>query len=179
MLRRSGAKTGDLVYVSGTIGAAEGGLACLKEIATPINAPDRELLIQRYRLPEPRLSLGQALRGLATSAIDVSDGLLADLGHVADASRVRIVVDAARVPVHAALTALWGEETVVHASTAGDDYEIAFTAPASMCRQIAEAANSCGIPVTEIGRVEEGAGTVFVDKSGREISVAQKGFRHF
>ena len=111
-------------------------------------------------------------------SIDILPGWMQAISHLSPAT---YALDGVRkglidgVP----LTALWGEETVVHASTAGDDYEIAFTAPASMCRQIAEAANSCGIPVTEIGRVEEGAGTVFVDKSGREISVAQKGFRHF
>jgi len=173
MIRRSGAKLGDGVYVSGTIGDAGGGLAVLQNGSGPAE------LIERYRLPSPRLALGRALRGVAGAAIDVSDGLLADLGHIADVSRVRIAVEAARIPRSAALRALWGDtvDAIVRAATAGDDYEIAFTAARE--ERVMEAAGRAGIPVIRIGRVEEGAGLVLHDAQGREIAVARAGFTHF
>ncbi len=109
-------------------------------------ADDR--LVARYRLPTPRLALGQALRGLASASLDVSDGLMADLGHIAEVSKVRIAVEAAAIPRSAALRALWGDgaEAIVRAVTAGDDYELAFTAPAS-AREAIQAAScqrQCG-----------------------------------
>jgi len=121
--QRCGARQGDLVFVSGTIGDAGLGLELLKkgEIA-PVTP------IARYRLPDPRVALGRALRGIASAAIDVSDGLLADLGHIADVSRVRIVVEGARLPISAAVRRAWGKTSIVRAASAGDDYEIAFTA---------------------------------------------------
>ncbi|HTK80486.1 MAG TPA: thiamine-phosphate kinase [Rhizomicrobium sp.] len=182
VLRRSGAKPGDLVYVSGMVGAAGGGLACLKapQSFASLSLVDRGSLINRYRLPEPRLSLGQALHGIATSAIDVSDGLLADLGHIAEASGARIVIEGGRIPVPRPLRTIWGDDdALVRAATTGDDYEIAFTAPSSMRTEIAKASTQSGVPVTEIGHVEAGAGLVLLGEQGREISVPEKGFSHF
>jgi thiamine-monophosphate kinase len=163
MVRRGGAKAGDHVFVTGAIGDSAGGLAILKG-----EAQGSGRLVARYRLPEPRVSLAPALRD-ATAAIDVSDGLIADLGHVAEASGVRIAVDAGLIPRSPDLRALWGdsEAAIVRAATAGDDYEVAFTAS----RPLAGA--------TRIGRVEEGAGVVLLDAEGREIAVARKGFTHF
>ena len=89
----------------------------------------RDALIARYRVPEPPVGFAAALREIATAAIDVSDGLIADLGHLASASGVRIVIDGAAVPLSAPLKALWGADTLLRAVTAGDDYQIAFTAP--------------------------------------------------
>jgi thiamine-monophosphate kinase len=173
MIRRSGAKPGDGVYVSGTIGDAGGGLAVLQSGNGPAE------LIECYRLPSPRLALGRALRGVASAAIDVSDGLIADLSHIADVSRVRIAVEAARIPRSPALRALWGDtaDAVVRAATAGDDYEIAFTASSE--EKVMEAARRAGVPVTRIGRVEEGARVVMRDSEGREIAVTHAGFTHF
>jgi len=173
MIRRSGAKAGDGVYISGTIGDAGGGLAVLQSGGGPAE------LIERYRLPSPRLALGRALRGVASAAIDVSDGLLADLAHIADVSSVRISVEAARIPRSAALRALWGDTpaAIVHAATAGDDYEIAFTSAHE--EQVMEAAGQAGVSVTRIGHVEQGAGLVVHDPEGREIAVARAGFTHF
>ncbi|HTW35710.1 MAG TPA: thiamine-phosphate kinase [Rhizomicrobium sp.] len=173
MIRRAGARPGDLVFVSGTIGDAGGGLAVLKE-----NRSGAEL-VARYRVPEPRLSLGLALRGLASASLDVSDGLMADLGHIADVSKVRIEVEAARIPLSKALKALWGADAANRAATAGDDYEIAFTAPASRRGDVANAAARSGVAVTEIGRVVAGAGAVLLDASGRDIAIAKRGYTHF
>ncbi|HEY0283552.1 MAG TPA: thiamine-phosphate kinase [Rhizomicrobium sp.] len=178
MIRRSGARAGDGVYVSGTIGDAGGGLALLSGESADIGADEAGLLIGRYRLPSPRLALGRALRGVASAALDVSDGLIADLSHIADVSRVRIVVEAGLIPRSSALRALWGDspEAIVRAATAGDDYEIAFTASEA---KAGEAAGLGGAAVTRIGRVEEGAGVALLDSDGREIEVAHTGFTHF
>jgi len=173
MIRRAGARPGDLVFVSGTIGDAGGGLAVLKENRS---VPE---LIARYRVPEPRLALGPLLRGLATASLDVSDGLIADLGHIADVSRVRIEVDAARIPLSKALQTLWGAETAVRAATSGDDYEIAFTAPASRRGDVANAAARSRVAVAEVGRVVSGEGVALLDASGNAITLARSGYTHF
>ena len=177
MIRRAGAQPGDLVFVSGTIGDAGGGLAVLKE-NRPEDMPMPEL-VARYRVPEPRLALGPALRGLASASLDVSDGLMADLGHIAEVSKVRIEVEAARIPLSNALRGLWGAEAAARAAVAGDDYEIAFTAPASRRADVANAAARSGVAVTEIGRVAAGEGAVLLDASGREIALARSGYTHF
>jgi thiamine-monophosphate kinase len=173
MIRRAGARPGDPVFVTGTIGDAGGGLSVLKE-----NRSDAAL-IARYRVPEPRLALGPLLRGIASASLDVSDGLVADLGHIADVSHVRIEVDAARIPLSTALKTLWGEEAAVRAATAGDDYEIAFTAPASRRADVAGAAARSGVAVTEIGRVVAGEGVVLLDAAGCEIALSRAGYTHF
>jgi thiamine-monophosphate kinase len=179
MIRRAGAKVGDGVYVSGTIGDAGGGLALLKGEGANISGRDAGMLIERYRLPSPRLALGRALRGVASAALDVSDGLIADLSHITEVSRVRIAVEAARIPRSLALRALWGDtqEAIVCAATAGDDYEIAFAASSE--GKVGDAAKLAGVGVTRIGRVEEGSGVALLDSNGREIAVARAGFTHF
>ena len=181
MLRRAGAKSGELVFVSGTIGDGGGGLAVLKNEITGLSPTDRDYLTSRYRLPTPRVTLGQALRGIASSALDVSDGLIADLGHIADVSGVHIVVEAARMPLSPALKQAWGTtiEAIARAATSGDDYEITFTAPASSRERVMQAAKDSGTPVTEIGRVEAGQGVALLDAGGREVPLARKGFAHF
>ena len=181
MTRRTGAKPGDAVFVSGTIGDAGGGLALLKGQGETLSPNARDALIARYRLPEPRLTLGRSLVGVASAALDVSDGLIADSGHIAKQSRVRIVVEAPRIPLSSALAELWGRDAraVTHAATSGDDYEIAFTAPKSARAAIAKAAKNGGVTVHEIGWVEEGSGVVLLDEKGVSISVARPGFTHF
>lgn len=180
MLRRAGARPGELVFVTGTIGDSGGGLALLRDGAgDALAAAHRNYLIDRYRLPDPPVVLGRSLRNLATAAIDVSDGLIADLGHIALASGVRIVVDAPAVPRSDALDALWGGD-VVRAATAGDDYQIAFTAPAAHRADIEQTAREDGaIRVSAIGRVVDGEGVVLLDAQGRAIAVPRPGFTHF
>jgi len=171
---RNGAKPGDLVFVTGTIGDSAGGLAALK-------AKRREpQLIKRYRVPEPRVAFGRRLRGIARAAIDVSDGLLADLGHIADVSTVHIEIDAARVPLSAALRRAWGssQATTVRAATAGDDYEIAFTAPRRHRETIFKAAKAARTRVTGIGVVTKGSGVVLMGQAGKPIRVKRAGWQH-
>jgi thiamine-monophosphate kinase len=178
--RRSGAKPGDLVFVSGRIGDAGAGLALLQE-KSRAKGKSYTTLVSRYRLPEPRLALGRALRGIAHATIDVSDGLLADLGHIAETSKVRIAIKADAIPLSAAFVDKLGKKrrAIVHAATAGDDYEIAFTAPPSARDALKRAAAQTGTPVTEIGRVEGGKGVVLLDASGKRIPVKRAGYTHF
>jgi thiamine-monophosphate kinase len=166
MIRRSDAKPGDHVFVSGTIGDAGAGLAILQ--GETARETDAAFLIGRYRQPTPRVSLGPKLRGLANASLDVSDGLIADLGHIAETSQVRIVVEADAIPRSDALKVF--DPDIVRAATAGDDYEIAFTASAAI---------PAGLPVTRIGRVEAGQGVVLLDGQGQEIAVPKAGFTHF
>ncbi|HEX3811057.1 MAG TPA: thiamine-phosphate kinase [Rhizomicrobium sp.] len=181
MIRRAGAQPGDLVFVTGTIGDSGGGLALLRGETAKLSDEDRNTLIARYRVPQPRVTFGPSLMGLASASIDVSDGLLADLGHIADVSGVHIAVDAANIPRSAALRSLWGEtnDAIARAASAGDDYEIAFTAPAAARDTIMAAAMKAGVPVTAIGAVEAGQGVTLLDSAGHEIAVARSGYTHF
>jgi len=181
MLRRSGARPGDVMFVSGTVGDAGGGLACLKGEGVTLCKADREFLVRRFQRPEPRVALGQALIGLASAAIDVSDGLMADLGHLAENSNVRIEIDAARLPLSPALVTLWPGETdrITRASTAGDDYELAFATPLEKCAAVARAARRAGVPIAQIGVVKGGKGVTLRDSTGRQMPVSHPGYLHF
>jgi thiamine-monophosphate kinase len=128
---------------------------------------DRDHLTGRYRVPEPPVSSIEKLRAIAHASVDVSDGLIADLGHIASASGVRIVVEGERVPLSSSLKMLWDKDTLLRAVTAGDDYQTAFTA-----------ARGLSGPFTEIGRVEAGEG-VSLTLAGAELGVPTPGYRHF
>ncbi|WP_416897779.1 MAG: thiamine-phosphate kinase [Minwuia sp.] len=173
-LRRNGARPGDAVWVSGTLGDAALGLRVLQgALAVPEDVA--EILARRYRLPEPRPELGQSLRGLATSCLDVSDGLAADLGHVAKHSRVGIEIDADRVPVSDAARAAMKHDAALAPLplTGGDDYELAFTLPDGM-----EPPEAGRVHCTRIGRVIEGD-AVSVLRNGQPVTLESAGWRHF
>ncbi len=178
MLRRDGARPGDTVFVTGTIGDAVLGLEVSKGGLTGLSPAHREALRARYRVPEPRVSFGAALRGLAHAAIDVSDGLVADLAHILEVSKVGAHLDLARVPLSdAGRAALAQGATMERLVTGGDDYEILFTAPplaATPLRTVAK-----GLAVTEIGTIVAGSGLTATDASGSPVSLAKTGFRHF
>ncbi|MEI9993479.1 MAG: thiamine-phosphate kinase [Rhizomicrobium sp.] len=171
---RAGARLGDLVFVTGTIGDSGGGLEALRKKR---RGPE---LIARYRVPEPRVAFGRKLRGIATAALDVSDGLIADLGHLADVSKVHVAVEAARVPLSAALRKAWrGADAVARAVTAGDDYEIAFTAPRARRAKVLAAAKAARTHVTEIGFVMPGRGIALLGADGKAVALSRKGWEHF
>lgn len=177
-LKRSGARHGDVIYVSGTIGDAALGLALLKgEIEAA--AGRREFLIERYRRPRPRLSLGRALRGLATACIDVSDGLLADLGHILETSSVGADIELTAVPLSAGDAGEIGVADRIDAVTGGDDYELLFTVPPSQAQSVAQAAMASGVPITAIGKITTGTGATLHDANGKVISARRAGFQHF
>lgn len=180
MVRRAGARPGHLVCVTGTIG--DGGLG-LAELRTPhVGLPDaqRRFLIARYRLPQPRTRFGLRLSGFASAALDVSDGLVQDLGHLAKASGVRVAVKAAAVPLSPAARALerFDPEVRLRALEAGDDYEVAFTLPQRQLEACRAAAASSRTRVTVIGRIEQGAGVAVAGDDGKPLSLTG-GFDHF
>ncbi len=167
MVKRGGARVGDDVYVTGSIGESGGGLAIFRRETHTLPDADRDSLIARYRTPEPPVTFASGLRDVAHASVDVSDGLVADLGHIASASGVRIVVKGEAVPLSAPLRALWGDNTLLRAVTAGDDYQIAFTGPPGLSGLF-----------TRIGHVEAGEG-VSLTLNGSDIAVPKTGYRHF
>jgi thiamine-monophosphate kinase len=181
MIRRAGARDGDDVYVTGMIGDSGGGLAIFKREVHALTEAQRNALMARYRVPQPPIAFGANYLGnFAGAAIDISDGLIADLGHLARASGVTIRIDADSIPRSEALRAFWGEEdaAVIRAATAGDDYQIAFTAAPSIRETVAKAAKDCSIPVTRIGSVGPGEG-VELRRKERILPVSKAGYRHF
>ena len=180
-IRRSGARIGDLVWVSGTIGDAFLGLGVLRGAYPELAAEHRGALIGRFQLPEPRVALGPALAGIAHAMIDVSDGLLADLGHICETSNVAAVVERELLPLSAAARAVVALDPSIAARLAsgGDDYELLFAASAEAAEAIAALSAGLGLPITAIGRIEAGDGVRFVDLAGQTIPVAAAGYRHF
>ncbi len=179
VLRRAGARAGDDVWVSGSIGDGALGLRVLRgEI--PADAAGH--LARRYRLPEPRLALGQAIAGLARAGMDVSDGLVQDLGHLCRAGGCGAEVEAASVPLSPAARALVAADPALLSSllTGGDDYELLFTAAPEAAATVQAAAARAGTPVARIGRMVEGRPAVVVrDATGAGIALAQGGWSHF
>ncbi|MCH8213016.1 MAG: thiamine-phosphate kinase [Proteobacteria bacterium] len=182
-LRRSGARPGDTVYVSGTIGDAALGLAALRG-ELPGLAPElREALGERYLRPQPRIALGQRLSGLAHAAADISDGLVADLGHICAASGTGATVEAARIPLSPAGRAVLeaDAERMTTVLAGGDDYELLFTAPPESADTLAGLSRELDLPLTAIGRIDEtkGDGVRVIDENGRRIELVENGYRHF
>ncbi len=175
-LKRSGAKVGDEVYVSGVLGDGAAALAVLSD-AMADNSKTRPYFFTRYYQPQPQLALGQALRGLASAAIDISDGLAGDLGHICRASGVGAVLDVSALPI--SLSAQSRADIAQQRQWAlygGDDYELCFTVPQSKRDQLAQVAQTLALHVTPIGRIVEGAGLVDA-ASGEPLSLG--GYNHF
>ncbi len=175
-LRRNGAQAGDDLWVSGTLGDGALGLLALQDQLEPPGAA-RHHLIERYRLPQPRLALGQALRGLAHAVIDVSDGLLADLGHILETSGVGAELWADLLPLSAAARDLPGARDA--ALGGGDDYELLFTASSERRAEIAALGARLHLPLTRIGQLRAEAGLRVLDAAGREIHSERAGWQHF
>lgn len=180
-IRRSGAVPGDLVWVSGSIGDAFLGLGVLRGAHPDLLRQHRDYLVDRFRLPEPRTELGPRLCGTARAMIDVSDGLLADLGHICETSGTAALVEMARLPLSPAARALVesSRDILPRLAAAGDDYELLFAAPAAATDDILALSSVLEIVVTRIGRIEAGAGVRLVDDEGRRIAVEAAGYRHF
>jgi len=187
LLRRGGARPGDLLYASGTIGDAALGLMLAEGRPGPdgdiaADAADAAFLAERFRLPLPRLALGQALRGLASACMDVSDGLAGDLAKLAAASGCGAELTAPLVPLSgAARRALARQPALLEMLLCGgDDYELLFTLPPARQKALAAAARRAGTPVTRIGVMTAApAGEVRVtDAAGRPLTLARPGYRH-
>ena len=178
-LRRSGAKVGDDVWLSGRTGEAALALAHLQH-RTRLPESDLADCLDRLDNPAPRVELGGRLRGLASSAIDVSDGLLADLGHVAQASGARIEVQLGRLPRAGALQSCADKAVALQCLVAGgDDYELAFGASVSRRGDILALSEELDVPLTRIGTVVNGQGVALLDENGEPLDVERRGFDHF
>lgn len=177
-LLRSGARPGDDIYVSGRLGDARLALEVFRgAVSLPGEAFDRVRLAMEC--PQPRVALGLALRGVAHSAIDLSDGLLGDLGHVLQRSGCGAHLDVDAVPRSDDLAAQPLALQRLCTLAGGDDYELLFTAPAAKREAVAQAARAAGVPVTRIGQVEPEPGLRLVDASGQALSNIWTSFDHF
>ncbi|MET3442255.1 thiamine-monophosphate kinase [Variovorax paradoxus] len=180
-LLRSGARAGDDIWVSGTLGDARLALEVFRgTLALPADVFEQARL--RMEQPTPRVALGQALRGTASAAVDVSDGLVGDLGHILASSRVGATLDAdaATSVVAAAATAGLGRETLrTCALSGGDDYELVFTAAPSARAAVEQAGQESATRVTRIGRIDAEGGLRIVDASGSPVTQRFGSFDHF
>ncbi len=185
MVRRSGARPGDHVVVTGTIGDAALGLKLRQDKRTEKRwqlAPAmRKHLLARYLVPEPRNALAEVIRVNASAAMDISDGLAGDLGKLCRASGVGAEIEVARVPLSmAARTALAVEpKTIETILTGGDDFEVVATVPHAALDLFLAAARVVGVPVTTIGRVTSGKGARFLKADGRALRFVRASFSHF
>jgi thiamine-monophosphate kinase len=186
MVHRSGAKPGDRVVVTGTIGDAALGLAILRggAVTTALadDAVSKQMLVARYRLPQPRNAVAIAIRNHASAAMDVSDGLAGDLAKLCAASGVSAVVDAPSIPLSAAVATLLAHGTIGMEAivSGGDDYEILCAIPEGSFEAFAQAAGVAKVAVTSIGTViADTSAPKFLDAQGREIALPRLSYSHF
>jgi thiamine-monophosphate kinase len=180
-LTRGGGRVGDDVYVTGTLGDAAGGLKIVSQRAGAGDGPQpaRDALAERFLRPTPRVDAGLALVGLATAAIDVSDGLAADLGHLCEASGCGAEIDVENLPLSAELESVFSQQAAEDFAVAGgDDYELCFTAPPSETDRVAAAMRQSGTPARRIGRLTQGRDVVF-RRGGRPFEPPARGYVHF
>ncbi len=180
---RGAAQAGDAVVVSGTLGDGALGLDVQRREFPELDATDRAYLIDRYRLPRPRLQLGRALveAGLVHAAMDISDGLLADLGHICRTSKLGADVEWPRIPLSEPAAKLVAarpqrRERIV---AGGDDYELLLTVAAGDVPAALSLAQRAGVALAPIGRMSAGSGVRILDEQGAEIAIGRTGYRHF
>jgi len=176
-LLRSGSRPGDDIWVSGTLGDAAFGLA-MRQGGTVVPA-DARAAVERLERPQPQVGLGLALRGVATAAIDVSDGLLGDLGHILERSAVGARVEWNRLPRSEALRRQPEADQRRFALAGGDDYELLFTAPSVRRGEVERAAAGAKVSATRIGEVTSTGRLELVDADGRAMDTAPRAFDHF
>jgi thiamine-monophosphate kinase len=185
LIQRRGARAGDTVFVTGTIGDAALGLDVLRGALPGLDAGAAAELVDRYRLPRPRVALGPRLAGIASAALDVSDGLLADLRHLCDASGLAALVEEPRVPLSSAACAALATSSggIATVLAGGDDYEILFTAAPEATDELTELSRTLGVPITAIGRMSPPAGSgaevTVLDGSRRPLAFERAGWTHF
>jgi thiamine-monophosphate kinase len=183
MVRRAGAKAGDHVFVSGSIGDSALGLVLRKGqgAAWELNAAQRQHLVSRYLLPQPRNALAEAVRLHASSAMDVSDGLAGDLAKLCAASSAAAKIDVALVPLSdAAKVVISADPTMLEAAlTGGDDYEILCTVPPDKVAGFLAGAKAANVAVTDIGKIATGKGARFLAAGGKPLKFKRASFSHF
>lgn len=177
-LQRSGACAGDLICVTGTLGDAGFGLLAAQGKLQGLSVSEKDFLMNRYRLPEPRLGWGIALRSTASSGMDVSDGLMQDLSHLAHASRLGAEIMLERLPFSPAVRGIIRREPsfALHPATAGDDYELLFTVSESALPRLPSERDGAGFTV--IGRMTEGTNVRLLDGNQQPAEIAKAGWQH-
>jgi len=181
MVRRAGARVGDRVFVSGTIGDAALGVMVRNGKDWKLSESQRRHLVSRYLLPQPRNALAEAVRAHASAAMDISDGLVGDFSKLCRASGVAADIDAARVPISEAAKAVIAADSgaLETALTGGDDYEIVCTVPAAKANSFDAAAKATSVAVTQIGEVKAGEGVRFLAADGHAFVFKRASFSHF
>lgn len=181
MVRRGTAEPGDLLYTTGTLGDSALGLHLLSDAGLAIASPDRTFLQQRYLRPAPRIGMRNALLNHARATMDISDGLVKDLGRLCRASGVGAEVWADRLPLSEPARRLIALRTELGnlPLTGGDDYEILASIAPEHAAGFEAAAQSAGIPVTRIGSLQEGSGVRVLDRDGQPLAIAHAGWDHF
>jgi thiamine-monophosphate kinase len=176
-IRRSGASPGDRLFVSGTLGDAAAGLALLRD--GDVSTEDKQHLADRFCQPAARVSLGQALSGMASAAIDVSDGLYSDIGKLLEQSNAGGTLETESIPMSPQLKNVCGDEAARQfALTGGDDYELCFTLAPNDAQKAVTLAEQCRVSLTCIGEVEAKSG-LRCTRSGASFSFEHGGYRHF
>ncbi|WP_437887281.1 thiamine-phosphate kinase [Phytobacter sp. V91] len=179
-IKRSGARPGDWIYVTGTPGDSAAGLAILQDRLQVDDADDAEYLLARHLRPTPRVLHGQALRNLASSAIDLSDGLISDLGHILQASGCGARVDLAALPYSEALKRHADAQQALHwALSGGEDYELCFTVPELNRGALDVAVARLGVPVTCIGQMSADVDGLHFTRDDKAVTLNLKGYDHF
>lgn len=183
VLKRSSASAGERILVSGTLGDGAFGLLVRYGRLTGLSDAALEALTQAYRLPTPRLQLGRALAqdGLAAACLDISDGLVADLGHICEASGLGARIHAESIPLSPAVqeAVAMDLESFPLALTGGDDYELCFTVAADQVGRVKTLSETLGLPLTEIGEMVRGEGVAVLDRDGAELALDHPGWTHF
>lgn len=179
-LKRSGAKPGDWIYVTGTPGDSAAGLAILQNRLRVSDETDNAYLVKRHLRPTPRVLQGQALRDLASSAIDLSDGLVSDLGHILKASECGARIDLDALPYSEAMQRhVDGEQAMRWALSGGEDYELCFTVPELNRGALDVALGHLGVPFTCIGQMSADVDGMHFQRGGDVVTFDYKGFDHF
>lgn len=177
-LRRDGAQAGDDIWISGTLGDARLALAACRQEVT-LDATQYEQAAGRLHAPTPRVALGMALRGIANAAIDISDGLVGDLGHILKRSQVGATLSADALPVGPVLSQRALEVRRHFALAGGDDYELCFTAPVARRSEVLASAQRAGTEVTRVGSIDAAPGLRLVDSVGAPLNLRLNSFDHF
>lgn len=179
-LLRSNARSGDEIWVSGTLGDAAYGLSVAQNRAGALSAPLQADLLARYRIPQPRIALGLHLRGLVGGCMDISDGLVGDLDHICQTSGVGAELMAEDLPLSAAALAAREAGLGAHlALTGGDDYELLFTAAPDQRPALEAIGRRLGLRLSRIGRIMAGQGVRVLDRHGQPLALKSGGYQHF